>query len=385
MRTDPRVRQTLNQISENLESVNETAQASLFIFIQNYLGPCVSSVGSCIESCTGPCFPNRDERLRRNRGRRRGRAEYGFDFYDDWDDDDGARDALLGWDNDELNRLLVGSGDPPAGERVMSYGAQDGNLPAQRRPKLGPSDGRADATLPHASALWTFVERLPWKIGGKGLKYKPSAADLQPRPGVHRSEEVEEEPLLAESADGNAKARTNGTRARSDTTGSGGTTDSLSSRGDLFPSEDEDDAVPLDDEFAMVLERRAARSTTDENSSRKTRGKRSTGSHSSARTASSKATRTSSHQSQPSSDLVEPSTRHVDVGLTHAPSLADLDKEEDRLRREEEVELERRREAAKHLALQRGLTAEDSADMKELQLLSSQTDDVDYHIPPTRG
>lgn len=92
MRTDPRIRQTWNTISQNLESANESAQVNLFTFSRKVLDPCFSSIGGCFQSVTAPCCLSREERLRRHRsggsggGRSRGRggAEYGFDFYDDW-------------------------------------------------------------------------------------------------------------------------------------------------------------------------------------------------------------------------------------------------------------------------------------------------------------
>ena len=371
MRTDPRVRQTLNQISQNLESANQTAQANLFTFSQSYIGPCLASLAECAESYTAPCFPDRDERLRRNRARTRGRAEFSFDFYDDWEDDDGSRDALLGWDNDELDRLLAGSGGrsavegQPGRERAMSYGTRRDRYGATsgRRKTPGPQDDRADPTIIPNSSMFGFLERLPWKIGGKGLKYRPSAADLQDRAGAARTEENpiedEGEPLIEDEAENTGKTRTKTQhRKRSDTTGSEATTDSLSSRGDLFPSDDEDDAVPLDDEFAMVLERRTTGSTGEDSGGRKTRGKKSIGSRSSTRTDSSRETRTSGPQQQGG---LHPATTVPDTmspGDIDAPSMTDLQKEEERLREEEEREVNRKREAARSLAMERGMSHE---------------------------
>lgn len=375
MRTDPRLRQTWNQITDNVEVVADSAQANLFSFSQIYLGPCFASLDACAQSCIAPCFPGGEERLRRSRGRTRGRAEYSFDFYDDWDEDDGSRDALLGWDNDELDRLLAGSGSQGEGgqpprrrERTMTYGTaigdREGRRPSGRRKtNLDPPDGRPDPTVIPSNAVFGFLERLPWKIGGKGRRYRPSAADLQDRPGAAHQERasVEGEPLLEEDED-KAAARKDGERRRkrSNTSGSEETTDSLSSRGDLFPSDDEDDAIPLDDEFAMVLERRTTNSGNDDASSRRKRkGKRPSGSRTSVKTGSSRGTRKSSTQRRGSSvsmsDDLRPDAASVE-GLVEVPSVTDLKMEEERIRRQEEEDVERKRRAAKKLAMKRGLS-----------------------------
>ncbi|KAI9814910.1 MAG: hypothetical protein M1832_005638 [Thelocarpon impressellum] len=367
MRTDPRVRQTLNQISQNLESANESAQANLFAFSQGYLGPCLASLGACLDSCSAPCFPDREERLRRSRGRTRGRAEASFDFYDDWNDD-GSRDALLGWDNDELDSFMANStrggrgAQQPGRERVMSYGSRgdrQGQAPGRRKTTTAPQDVLPDPTIIPSSSLFGFLERLPWKIGGKGHRYKPSAADLSERSGAGRAQGPEGDPLLEDdgASGGKGRARKH-RRTRSDTAGSEATTDSLSSRGDLFPSDDEDDAVPLDDEFAMVLERRTTGSTGDENSGRRARGKHPSGSRSSTRTGSSKETTSSA---QPGQAIVPAGDATVGTDMIEVPSLTDLQKEEERLRTDEEREVERKREAAKDLALKRGLSYDELA------------------------
>src|SRR6266536_4952625 len=110
---DPRIRQTWNQISQNAESATENAAAGIWTFQHQYINPCFASIASCFEQCIETCFPDQNERARRlrERSRTRGRAESSFDFYDDWDEDDGgSRGGLLGgWGNDELDRLLAGS------------------------------------------------------------------------------------------------------------------------------------------------------------------------------------------------------------------------------------------------------------------------------------
>ncbi|SLM34516.1 Zinc finger, C2H2 [Lasallia pustulata] len=306
-RNDPRIRQTLNHISQTLESANQTTQTTLFTLTENYLNPCFSSLHTCLEASCAPCFTARDDRLRhRNRAHARaanprGRAELSFDFYDDWDDDAdaGAAQGLLGgWGNDELDRLLAGSGaheapgEQPGRHRAMSYGSRS------RRRALS-KDAAADPTVVPSSSMF-----------GK----------------------------------------------RSGTATSGSTSNSLSSRGDLFPSEDEDDAVPLDDEFAMVLERRTTGTTSDDHSSGKKRqGRRPTGSRASIKTASSRDTKdTGKRKSSFASSKVSSVAEAAEV---QAPSLTDLKLEEERLRLEEEAEVERKREAAQKLALERGLSS----------------------------
>lgn len=353
-RDDPRIRRTINQLSQNLESANESAQANLYTFGQRYINPCFSSIGNCAGACTAPCFPNRDERRRRHRAQSRGRAELSFDFYDDWEEDE--NDGLLGWGNDELDRLLAGSGGhvgstQPGRQRAMSYGTRRERT--RRKSAVQPHDGGPDPTIIPNTSYFGFLGRLPWKIGGRGLKYKPSAADLQEHPGASRRAEVEEEPLIEESEGDDVSAKRGHMRNRSLTNTSGHTTDSLSSRGDIFPSEDElDDAVPLDDEFAMALERRA---TSDENSSGPTRsGKRpSAGSRMSTRTVSSRSTS--------GRGSATPQSRRTASGTAGVPTLSDLKLEEERTQKEEEENVKRKRDAARRLALERGLKTDMSS------------------------
>ena len=245
--SDPRIRQTLNQISQNIESANLSTQASLFDFSRNYVSPCLSSFKVCLEASCQPCyayFNTREDQRRPHRSARRGRDDLGFDFYDDWDEEEGH------WGNDELDRLLAGSDEQPGKRAKMSYGS--GII---RRKSIGvPNDGRSDPNLVPKSSMFGFLESLPWKIGGRGVRYRPSAADLQENVGRGSRET---QPLVEESEEsGTDTKRGRHGRNRSGTATSRSTNNSLSSRGDLLPSEDEDDAVPLDDEFAMVLERR---------------------------------------------------------------------------------------------------------------------------------
>ncbi|KAI9046557.1 hypothetical protein LZ554_009302 [Drepanopeziza brunnea f. sp. 'monogermtubi'] len=365
---DPRYRQTWNQLSQNAESATETAAAGIWTFQHNYLNPCFSSIANSIELCTGHCLPDREERARRirERGRSRGRAELSFDFYDDWDqDDDGLSGGLLGgWGNDELDRLLAGSGShsgpsggadqAPQRKRGMSYGTRGG-----RRKSLEPDP----TVIPSTSALG-FLGRLPFRLGGT-LRYKPSAADLQDHPGGPRFgfRDEEGEPLISDDNSDDERLRRKGhTRIRSGTASSGETTNSMRSRGDLFPSDGEDDAVPLSDEFAMVLERRMT--ITDDRSSGKTkasRDKRPAGSRTISRTMSKT---TQSSQSRPSTHRASsnslPETPDLQSpGMVQTPSLSDLQKEEERVRHEEEMEVEMKRQAAVRLAVERGLHSEE--------------------------
>ncbi|KAI9809856.1 MAG: hypothetical protein M1825_000289 [Sarcosagium campestre] len=332
--TDPRIRQTWDHISQNLEAANETAQASIFTFSHDYLSPCLTSVSACIGSCTEPCFPTREDgRHRRHRGRAGlSRAEYSFDFYDDWDEaDEGGSAGLLGWGNDELDRLLAGSSssasasathqqqsrgsEAPRRQRVMSYGSRgrdDRTLPrGRRKTALQPHDGGPDPTVIPQSSAFGFLSHLTW-FGGRVLRYKPSVADLQERPPRDQQQKqkqkrtastsaadiAEAEPLLedeeeeGEGEDGERQLRSSSHRDRqrqrtkksnpssrtvsSNTTNSntntGSESASIRSRADIFPSDSEadDDAIPLDDSFAMVLERRTTGSSAEKPSSRST-------------------------------------------------------------------------------------------------------------------
>jgi hypothetical protein len=347
MRTsDPRIRQTLNNISHNLESANESAQEGFYRFSQQYLAPCFASLGNCLAECTATCLPNHETQARR---RRRGRAELNFDFYDDWDNES-ANDGILGWGNDELDRLLAGSGggsgggQQPRRQRKMSYGA------ARTRRKSSILPDRADdPTVIPRSSLIGFLERLPWKIGPRGVKYRPSAADLQERPGrlphdddyphpegseaqplIEEDEEEEERPADDRIVVNKNKGKRNN-RGRSTTQSSQETSNSLSSRGDLIFDDEDEDAVPLDDEFAVTLARRNTGLTSDEHFAGRSR-------------------RTTSAQSIKSAKSRVELARNVDIA-----SMAELSKEEAAAEAEEELEIVRRRSAAQQLAVVQGL------------------------------
>lgn len=373
-RNDPRFRRTLNEITQTFESANESAQANIFSLTQNYVQPCLSGVSACFQPCFDHCFPPRDPRARRARGRSQGRAESSFDFYDDWEEDDD--DGLLAWGNDEQEGLLSGSGaaiSQPARQRAMSYGTRRDGKGSKK--SVAPHDAEADPTLVPASSYFGFFGKLTGKLGGhKALKYKPSAADLQERPGAHKTfVGMEGAPLLEESEDdGRSRRKPRHTRARSGTTGSEATADSLSSRGDIFPSEDEDDAVPLDDEFAMVLERRTT--NTDEASSGRTRSSKRPGTNSrkSTGTLGSKKSR-QSYRSSRAASKSPPRSEIIDESAVIVPSMSELKQEEEQARIEEEAAVARRREAAQRLALKRGLSLSEGSPAPSINTDTYQT------------
>lgn len=382
---DPRFRRRLNDISATLESANESAQSSLYIFAQQYVKPCFGSIGSCLTNCVEAGCPHlqQRDRLRRNR---RGRAELNFDFYDDWDEEE--NEGLLGWGDDDADAPGYGTVDvqqqQPGRQRGMSY-------PRDRRRKSAHEGAAGSEGLGGAG----FFGRLFG--GGRAVRYRPSAADLQEHPGARRSgKDNGEGQALLEDSEGSAggAVRRHG-RTRSGTAGSRETVDSLSSRGDIFPSDDEDDAIPLDDEFAMVLERRNTQSGPEtESSSGKTgslapkkRGKRpSTGSRvSSRRTVSTRSSSGKKRGSRTSSAVHTPREEYVPDGIENViakevevPSMEEISQEERELAAQEELEVQRRREEARRAAAERGLV-----DAQHNTNLSEQPPQTGEQIPQT--
>lgn len=357
-RGDPRWNRTIQHISENIEHANEAAQENIYGFTQSYVTPCFASITNCCNAITAPCFPSSNDR-RRNRARSRGRAELSFDFYDDWEEDE--NDGLLGWGNDNLERFLgtasnYGATQQPGRQRAMSYGqrARDPRFDANRRKSTAQAHGGQDPTIIPSSSYFGFLGRLPFQLGSKGLRYKPSAADLTEHPGALRRSIEEEQPLIEDSEEDHASDYKTHRRARSNTHNSGHTTDSFSSRGDIFPSEDElDDAVPLDDEFTIALERRTTGQWEDS-------ANKSTGSGKNTRSNSKRPSRSASSRTVSSgkrSDEARESTHTARsiVEEVDVPTLAELQREEDALRLDEEAELQRKRDTAHQLAVQRGL------------------------------
>ncbi|KAI0596745.1 hypothetical protein F4775DRAFT_563351 [Biscogniauxia sp. FL1348] len=361
---DPRLRQRWNQISHTTETVTENAAAGIWSFGHTYINPCLASATSSLDNCVTVCFGDREERARRARERQRtrGRAEYSFDFYDDWDEELSGQDGGLlgGWRREDWDRVLAGTGagkgasgevqDQPRGRnRGMSYGTRGG----RRKPSE-----QEDPTIIPSTAPLGFLARLPFKIGGT-LRYKPSAANLQEHPGALRHElEGEHEPLLGASGDDDLHPDEipAQNRKRSGTTGSGGTSDSFRSRGDLFPSDGEgdEDAIPLDDEFTMDLDHVDDRSS---NMTKSSKGKRIAG-YKTPRSVS----RTTTDSRRPSLRLSYHSPSNPQSpALLSAQAMEDLQMEEARLEREEEAMIEKKRLAAVGLALRRGLSRENLA------------------------
>ncbi|KAF2221538.1 hypothetical protein BDZ85DRAFT_265564 [Elsinoe ampelina] len=360
-RNDPRFRRTLNEISQTIESANETAQARVYVFGQEYINPCFSGVLSCFRPCIENCCAGRDQRGNKTRGR--GRAELNFDFYDDWEEDEA--DGLLGWDDEEYDGFFSGPGSygatqqQPARQRAMSYGTR-----RDARGRRGSNPGAEENP-----SYFGFLGKLTGKLGqGKGLRYKPSAAGLQEHPGASKKQaESESEPLMTDDSDVDAVGRRKRHgRNRSGTNASQQTTSSFSSRGDIFPSEDEDDAVMLDDEFAMVLERRntgtgsgpddGSSGIISSNNSKRPR----LGSRKSTRSRSSRNTPRSKRSSRAPSSDSPPRAEMVDPEPVIIPTLNELKQEEEQARLEEEAALHRRRSAAQKLAEERGLSATNS-------------------------
>lgn len=355
---DPRIRQTINQISSNLESANETAQEGIYTFSQNYISPCFASIGNCISACAEPCLPSRVDQLRR---RRRGCAEDNFDFYDDWDNEV-ANDNLLGWGTDELDRLLAGSGlargrgspDQPRRQRTMSYGTRG----PRRNNAIHAPSGQHDPTVIPSSSFLGFLERFPWRLGARGVKYRPSAADLQEHPGStsQRMDSHENTPLLGsgEVVDVPGYGYDDNGRDRSATQSSRATSNSLSSRGDLIPSDEEEDAVPFDDEFALALGRRSTGLDSDDQTGGKSISTRRSTSGTLGSTDASfkeirmKKKRNGRKRSSRATDI-ETNSGH------ETPSMIDLKKEEEQVELKEEQEVTERRLAAHRLASSRGL------------------------------
>ncbi|KAK9774238.1 hypothetical protein AB5N19_13738 [Seiridium cardinale] len=360
---DPRLRQRWNQISHTTEAVTENAAAGIWSFGHQYINPCFASIGAALEGCTAPCFGDREGRARRKRDRDR-TAEYSFDFYDDWDEDlggEGQGGFMGGWRNEDWERLIGGTSrnkrvvagevqeQPRGRKRGMSYGT--------RGPRRKSSGVVEDPTIIPSTQPIGFLGKLPFKIGGT-LRYKPSAANLQEHPGTSRHLEGEEQPLLGHSDDGyHPQDPMPQTRKRSSTTGSGATSDSYRSRGDLFPSdgEGEEDAVPLDDEFAVALDRVDDRAS---NKTKSSKGKK-TASYTIPRSASRTTMDSISHSRPTSLRQAQSPIPDTEEAITlSTTSLRDLQHEEERVQREEDEEVERKRQAAAQLALERGLHRE---------------------------
>ncbi|KAG5917234.1 hypothetical protein E4U42_007322 [Claviceps africana] len=338
---DPRLRQRWNRIAHDAETVTENAAASIFTFSQNYINPCFSSMVDSIEQCTTVCLGDPEDRLRRRRERQRARdnAEFSFDFYDDWYQEEQTGGLLGHWGGEDWDRLLAGTGaarkhggaettEQPRRKRGMSYGTRG----TRRKASLV-----EDPTIIPSTQPIGFLSRLPWKMGGT-LRYKPSAADLQDHPGKHDAEEAV--PLLGGDGDENDDELDYGQvvptrpRQRSGTTGSGGTSDSYRSRGDLFPSdgEGEEDAVPLDDDVTYDMIKRDDRSS---GRTRSSKGKRPADEFAASRTLSRSTLASTTSADSPAWERMaysQPSTSD----MSQMPSTEDLPGEERRSRCQKE-------------------------------------------------
>ncbi|RPB14344.1 hypothetical protein P167DRAFT_572495 [Morchella conica CCBAS932] len=354
MRTDPRIRQSLNRISTSIESASDNALTSCFTFTKSYLDPCLISLSTC-------CIINND------RNHRRDRREYPFGFYDYDDDEHGSSSAggFLGWGNDELDRLLAGGGSGGGyggNSNRMTYGASSssgaivGSGSAGKR-KSVPGNDQDPTVIPQTSMFGFLTRWAPFR--GKGLRYKPSAANLQEHP--HRGNGLS---AVQEEAEDDHGSRTTGMRRKRSATGSSGDSvgGSMRSRGDLWPSEDDDDAIPIgddvfltgsdgeEDEF-LVLARREHRNKNAEE---------------------------------------EEELGSVETIGPGRPGPVDdevLRREEEEVRILEEEELEKKREAAKRLAVQRGLSTEDYAGLlsRSQQEINPSAVPLPETLPSTRA
>ena len=356
-------------------------------------------------------------RKRRNQlAANRGRPEFVFDFYTaDWDDEeeeDERTGLLSGWGADELDRLLAGGsgGEQPTRQKQMNYGTRGTRV--RRRSTGAGKAGEGDPTILPGSSMFGFLERLPWGLGARGVRYKPSAADLQDVPGESRKDSTEGEAsaLLDSDEEEDHQEQESGRRHkrnRSATVTSQSTMHSLSSRGDLFPSEDEAaDAVPLDDDFGITLTRRStsnddfssgrtgktkssrsmSKSTVRSRTKRKSLSRTHTGRSARKHGPASIATPKSGAESITSSDktpssivtpaegdefVIESPTQEAreEHGL---PTMEELEREEEQVREEEEIEVQRKRDEARLVAQERGLdtsgAGQESSTRQETQL-----------------
>ncbi|KAK4177477.1 hypothetical protein QBC36DRAFT_371552 [Triangularia setosa] len=405
---DPRMRQRWNQISHTTEAVTETAAANIWTFGHTYINPCLASLGHALDSCTSVCLGDREDRARRarerDRGARRTRAEYTFDFYDDWDDyygdveegpdhetggGSGSGWGRWGVNSEDWDRLLAGTGavrgqgeeidQQPRRKRGMSYGTSRGARGIRRKGTGLVTEEEDPNVIPRTAPLG-FLGRLPFKIVGS-LRYKPSAANLREHPGGGtfgrgNGGEEEQRPLLGaaqeEEQDGKRRRKRGGedssTRTRSNTTESGDTSSSYRSRGDLFPSDGEgdEDAVPLDENEFTVALNRVGVDDRSSNRTRSSKGKRVADGESKkglSRTVSRTVSRTTLDSAHTPDGHFSaspfPAYEDGDAVPLGVPSMEELQQEEERAKREEDEEIEKRRRAASRLAVKRGLSVDD--------------------------
>lgn len=220
-----------------------------------------------------------------------------------------------------------------SGSSSVVVGGAGGSGGIGKRKSAVPGHDQDPTVIPQTSMFGFLARFAPFR--GKGLRYKPSAANLQEHPQrstglsvVHEDETDDEQPG-ARSGDRGAGMG----RKRSATNSSGDSVgESMRSRGDLWPSEDDDDAIPIgddvflrgsdgEDDGFLVLARRDRGGTRDgEGSDGDTIGP--------------------GHGRGPVNDEI-------------------LRREEGEARILEEIEVEKKREAARRLAIQRGLSMDD--------------------------
>jgi hypothetical protein len=245
MRHDPRIRQNLDRISTSLESAAEDARTGCFTFTKSYIEPCFSSLIDCCTSCLPKPKVAHHHHHRNRYARSRSEYPFGFYEYDDWESDDDEGGGFLAWGTDELDRLLAGSGSgtPAVRNERMYYGAAgDAVGTGLRRKNTMSGRDSPDPTVIPGTSMFGFLSR--FGVRGKGMRYKPSAANLQEHPQRSGAADVA---FVGPSKNGRG-GNGNG-RKRSGTGSSAGSQgDSLRSRGDLWPSEDEDDAVVIGDD-----------------------------------------------------------------------------------------------------------------------------------------
>lgn len=238
MRPDPRIRQAIDHLTHTLEAAADTARTGCFTFTKSFVEPCLSSLLGC---CTS-CLPGRQPTHNHHRySARRSEYPFGFYAYDDYasdSDDAGAGRGFLAWGTDELDRLLAGTtAGGSQGER-MYYGAVE---PGIRRKQTEDHD----PTVIPSTSMFGFMTR--FGVRGRGMRYKPSAANLQ------------EHPIRGGSWDESVSGRKrSGTESSAASQG-----DSLRSRGDLWPSEDEDDAVVIGDDVFVGVDGNGTGSDND--------------------------------------------------------------------------------------------------------------------------
>lgn len=353
MRTDPRIRQSLNRISTSIESASDNALTSCFTFTKSYLDPCLISLSTC-------CIINND------RNHRRDRREYPFGFYDYDDDEQGSSStgSFLGWGNDELDRLLAGGGSGGGyggNSNRMTYGASSssgaivGSGSAGKR-KSVPGHDQDPTVIPQTSMFGFLTRWAPFR--GKGLRYKPSAANLQEHP--HRGNGLS---AVQEEAEDDHGSRATGMRRKRSATGSSGDSvgGSMRSRGDLWPSEDDDDAIPIGDDVFL-------RGSDGEEDEFLVLARR-------------------EHRNKGAEEEELGSVETIGPGRPGPVDDEVLRREEEEVRILEEEELEKKREAAKRLAVQRGLSTEDYAGLlsRSQQEINPSAVPLPETLPSTRA